>query len=92
MKNNSDTLSVTKAREALPSLVQNITKLHSHYFITKRGRVDAVIMGIEEFNGWEETLDIISNKAELKTLRSALSDLRNGRVKSFKSVFGEDLQ
>lgn len=91
MKIKNDTLPVTQARDELPTLVQNTTKFHSHYFITKRGRVEAVIMSKEEFDSWGETLDIISNKSEMKALKRALNDLKNGKVKSFKDVFGEDL-
>ena len=90
MKTHANTIPISEARQELPELVNKVRKLHSRYFITKRGKVEAVIISSEEFESWAETLDILSNKAEMKAIQRALNDIKKGRVKSFKEVFKED--
>lgn len=91
MKTRENTVPVSAARQELPELIKKVRKLHNYYFITTRGRVDGVIMSAEEFEGWSETMDIIFNRAEMRSFRRALADIQKGRVKTFKEVFGEDL-
>ena len=89
MKTRQNSIPISEARQELPSLINKVMHLHNRYFITKRGKIEAVIISAEEFESWEETLDILSSKEEMNTLRSALNDIQKGRVKSYKNIFGE---
>jgi antitoxin YefM len=88
-KADANTIPISEARQALPELVDKVCRLHNRYFITKHGKVEAIIISSEEFQSWAETMDILSNKAEMKALRRALTDLKKNRVASFEDVFGE---
>ena len=91
MKTKKDSISISQARQGLPELIEKTGRLHRRYFITRRGRVEAVIISAEEMESWEETLEIVSNGAEMRSLKAALKDIRNGKTKTFKDYFGEDL-
>jgi antitoxin YefM len=91
MKTQTNTVPISEARQELPELIEKVRKLHNRYFVTKRGKVEAVIISAEEFESWGETLDILSNQAEMKALKRAVGNIKKGKVKSFKDVFGEEL-
>ena len=91
MKTQTNTVPISEARQELPELIDKVRKLHNRYFVTKRGKVAAVIISAEEFESWGETLDIISNQAEMKTMKKAIGDIKKGKIKTFKEVFGEEL-
>jgi len=86
-----NTVPISEARAELPEIVERVRKLHNKYFITKRGKVEAVIMSAEELESWGETLDILSNKAEIKALKRAERQMKKGKGKTFEEVFGEPL-
>jgi prevent-host-death family protein len=86
-----NTVPISEARAELPEIVERVRKLHNKYFITKRGKVEAVIMSAEELESWRETLDILSNKAEIKALKRAERQMKKGKGKTFEEVFGEPL-
>ncbi|MBI5399845.1 type II toxin-antitoxin system Phd/YefM family antitoxin [Candidatus Saganbacteria bacterium] len=89
MKKNETTIPVSEARQKLPELVDNVRKLHNRYFISRRGKVEAVIVSSEEFESWGETLDIVANRAEMKAMARAFADIKKGRVKYFEDIFGD---
>lgn len=89
MKTRENSIAISEARQELPSLIEKVRHLHNRYFITKRGKIEAVIISADEFESWGETLDILSSKEEMRKLKSALNDIQKGRVKSFKDIFGE---
>ena len=85
----SNTIPISEARAELPEIIGRVQKFHNHYFITRRGKVAAVIMSAEELESWGETLDILSNKAEMRALRRAEKQVSAGKVKSLEDVFRE---
>ena len=84
------TLSLKEARARFSSLVEKADRLSERYVVTKNGRPTAVVMGAEEFEGWVETLEVLSNPKALKSLRQGLKEAKTGKFKSFKQVFNEE--
>lgn len=85
------TISVTDARSRLPELVEDVASHLSEYVITKHGRAHAVLVSAEEHEALLETLEILSNSAAVKRVRSGLEEIASGAVDSFEDVFGEPL-
>ena len=83
------TLSVKEARARFSSLIEKAGRLSERYVVTKNGTPTAVVMGAEEFEGWVETLEVLSNPKALKSLRQGLKEAKAGKFKSFEQVFGE---
>jgi len=88
MKNKlkETTIPISEARADLPGIVGKVKKFHNHYFITRRGKTEAVIMSAEEFEGWGETLDILSNSAEMRALTRAEKQMKQGKGKRLNEI------
>ena len=85
------TIPVSEARQTLPILVSRISKVMDRIIITRKGKPAAVLMGVEEYESWIETLELVSRKETMAGIRAGLTDLKNGRAQSFENTFGEPL-
>lgn len=85
------TIPVSEARQKLPVLVSRMRKLMERVIITRKGTPEAVLMGMDEYESWTETLELLSRPESVAGIREGLADLAKGRVKSFDAVFGEPL-
>jgi len=63
------TLSITKAREDLTTLVDNAHKKLDEYVITVNGSPAAVLMSAQEFDSWKETTEIMSDPELMKAIK-----------------------
>ncbi|MFH1996817.1 MAG: type II toxin-antitoxin system Phd/YefM family antitoxin [Candidatus Omnitrophota bacterium] len=81
-------ISVRKLRANLSSILEDV-KLHlDRYVISKRGKPEAVLMCVDDYEGWIETLEIISNRKTLADIKEAKQELTQGKHFTFKEVFG----
>ena len=53
------TLPLTEARKDLSKIVDEVSSVHEHVVITKKGRPEAVLISAQEFESWQETLEIM---------------------------------
>ena len=86
------TMPLSEARRTLPKLVSESSRRMNRTIITRNGKAEAVLMGMEEYESWVETLEIISRPETLKALREGIADLKAGRVSSFEEVVKEPLR
>lgn len=86
------TIPVSEARQNLPELVTRMRKLLERIIITRNGKPEAVMMSIEEYESWVETLELMSSPGAVRGVREGLADLKAGRARSFEEVFGEPLR
>lgn len=89
------TLSLTKAREELPTLVEKAQKQLNEFVITVRGEPAAVIMSIAEYESWKETMDIMSDPGLMKAIKQGEEDVKKRRVYDWEDVkkeLGLDVQ
>jgi antitoxin YefM len=82
------TLTVTEAKAHFLELIRDSDKRLERFLITKQGKPAAVVMNADEFEGWLETLEIMSDKKSLKELQKAKKELEQGKTKSFKEAVG----
>lgn len=85
------TIPVSEARQTLPLLVSQLSKIMDRIIITRKGKPAAVLMSVEEYESWIETLELVSRKQTMAGIRTGLADLKAGRAESFEQVFGEPL-
>ena len=82
------TLPVTEARAKLPQLVKAANERFDRTVITSNGKPTAVIMSYEEYEAWEETLEVLSDPEAMRAIRLADEELAAGRAVSFEAIFG----
>ncbi len=81
------TLPITKAREDLTSIVDNVNKKLEEYVITVNGTPAAVIISAAEYESWKETNDIMSNPKLLEAIKQGEKEIREG-----KGILWEDVK
>jgi prevent-host-death family protein len=84
------TLSLNQARSRFSSLVDKADRLSERFIVTKNGTPKAVVLGIEEFESWVETLELFANPKAVKSLEQGLKEAKTGKFRSFKDLFGEE--
>ncbi|HBC44957.1 MAG: Prevent-host-death protein [Candidatus Collierbacteria bacterium GW2011_GWB1_45_35] len=65
---------VLPANEARTNFYQILDEVGSNlrqFTISHRGKPGAIIMSIEEFEGWQETMEIMSDKKLVKSIERA---------------------
>ena len=49
-------------------------------------------MSMDDYEGWIETLEIMSDPEAVKDIKQAEKDIKEGRVYDFEEVFGEEIK
>jgi len=88
VKGDMPHLTVTEAKTHLLEIIRKTDKTMQHFIISKNGKPAAVIMSVDEYAGWLETLEILSNKTSLSDIRAAQKELAAGKGLTFDEVFG----
>ena len=81
------TVTATEARQNLFKLVRKSVKGHVPVKITSK-EGDAVLISEEDYEGLLETLELLSVPGMRKSIREAKADIRAGRTRSLKEIFG----
>lgn len=74
------TLNVTEAKQRFTELVAHVGKYYDRYLVTKNGTEAAVVMSAEEYDSLLETLDVLSNRAEVKAIAEGQEQARRGKT------------
>jgi len=81
-------VNVSKARATFLDIIKNAHRGSNKYIVTTNGVAQAVIMGVDEYESWLETVNILKDASWVKALKEAEEDVRKGRIVSFEKVFG----
>ncbi len=85
----SETVPLSKAKALLSEFVRRVREEHESFAITHRGRVEGVLLGIEEYESLIETLEILSDRDLVASIRRGLNDEKAGRVHPYSEVLPE---
>ena len=80
-------LTATEARQNLFHLVRKSIKGHMPIRITSK-MGDVVLISEEDYESLIETLELLSTPGMLKSIEEAKADIKAGRTKSLKEIFG----
>jgi prevent-host-death family protein len=69
-------------------MVKDVDKAFTRYVITHRGKPQAVMMAVDEYEGWLETLEIVRSASWTAALAKAAREERAGRRLSYEAVVG----
>ena len=74
------TYPLSEAKKHLSRLVKETEEGYDRFVITRNGEEKAVLMSAEEYEGWVETLDILSNQEERQAIARAKRQVRRGQT------------
>ena len=87
------TLPISEVKARLPELVTGVSEREEEIVVTRNGKPAAVLVSYDEYERMKETLDVMSDEALMKQIRSSEAYFaRGGKGLSFDEVFGEALQ
>ncbi len=89
MKEVDRFIPITEAKTRLLDLVRDLQAEDDIVAITKNGVPAAVLLSVERFEGFLETIDILSDEKAMTALRRSLREARAGRWLRHDKVFGK---
>ena len=89
MKEVDRFIPITEAKTRLLDLVRDLQTEDDIVAITKNGVPAAVLLSVERFEGFLETIDILSDEKAMTALRRSLRKARAGRWLRHDEVFGK---
>ena len=87
MKEVDRFIPVTEAKNRLLDLVRDLQATDDIVAITKNGVPAAVLLSVEKFEGFLETIDILSDERAMRSLRRSLREAGAGRWLRHDEVF-----
>jgi antitoxin YefM len=81
-------VSVTEAKNRLLDLIRGLKSRPEIVAITRDGVPAAVLLSIDQFEGLMETIEILSDRQAMRSLRRSLKQAEAGQWVTHESVFG----
>jgi len=63
--NTKTTLPISEARRKIFEIAEEVQKPSNYYTLTEKGRAKAVIMSAEDFESWQETMEVMREFPDL---------------------------
>jgi antitoxin YefM len=79
MKQLPSAMPASEARINFYRILEEAGEDMRQFTITHRGGKPVVMMSVDEFEGWQETLEIMSNKKLITSLNKAKKELKEGK-------------
>ncbi|MBP7713042.1 MAG: type II toxin-antitoxin system Phd/YefM family antitoxin [Gammaproteobacteria bacterium] len=73
-------ISFSEARNRLKQVIDQVVDNADVAIITRRDAADAVVMSLETFNSWQETVHLLKTPANAAHLAQSLAQLRAGKL------------
>jgi prevent-host-death family protein len=80
------TLSITEARKKIFHLTDDIKKRSTYVTLTENGKPTVVMMSADEFDSWQETLEIMDNAPLMRSLSRSLKEVQKGDIIPLSAV------
>ena len=84
-----NTISIRELRPKLSQVMNNIHKKFDRYVITRRGKPEAIIMSMDDYEGLLETLEIESDPQLMADIRKAEEEMKKGKGKTLEQIHKE---
>lgn len=81
------TIPISEARKKIFQIAEEVQKPNTHYTLTENGRPKAVLISAEEFESWQETLEVMKDFPDLeKDIKEADRAIKNGEYKQWTTL------
>jgi len=74
-------VTITQSKQNLEHLIEQVISDVESVIICNDKGSSAVLMSLDEFNSWKETLYLLSNPANAGHLRKSIAELKAGKIK-----------
>ncbi len=82
--NGKTTLSITDARKKIFDIAEDVQRPGKYYTLTEQGKPKAVVISADEFESWQETLEIMEQFPDLpKDIAQVDKDIKSGAYKNY---------
>jgi prevent-host-death family protein len=78
MTSAAEHMPLADVKNRLSEVVERLEREHGRVVITKHGRPAAVVISIEDLEGLEETLDILSKPGLMRRIKRAEAEIAAG--------------
>lgn len=82
-------VSIRNLRANLAEALEDVNNHFTRYIISRRNKPEAVLMNLEDYEGWIETLEIMSDSKAMDDIRTAREEIEAGKFHKFEDVFGK---
>ena len=72
-------LSIRELRPKLPSVVRDAAATYARYIVTRRGKPEAVLLSIDDYESLLETLEIEKDPSLVRRLKKAQEEIKKGK-------------
>lgn len=84
------TISITEARKRLFQIAKEVQAPGRSYTLTEKGKPKVIIMSLEEFESWKETIEVVMEFPDLKkNMEETEKAIKTGEYKNWTTL--EDL-
>jgi prevent-host-death family protein len=80
MTSAAEHMPLADVKNRLSEVVERLEREHGRVVITKHGRPAAVVLSIDDLEGLEETLAILSDKSLMRRIRKAQAEIDAGNT------------
>lgn len=88
MINLNDTIPANEARTNFYQILAEAGDNWRQFSVTIRGKVKAVVMSPEEFASWQETLEVMSDKKLVHSIKKGLKSKKTYSQKQADKIIG----
>lgn len=89
--NTKTTLSISEARKKIFEMAKKVQKPSTHYILTEKGRPKVAFMSAEEFESWQETLEVVRDFPGLeKDIKKAEREYKRGNYSTLENVLSKE--
>jgi antitoxin YefM len=80
MTSAAEHMPLADVKNRLSEVVDRLEREHGRVVITKHGRPAAVVISVDDLEGLEETLDILSDPKLMRRIRKAEAEIAGGEA------------
>ncbi len=85
------TLSISEARKKIFKIAERVQKPSTYYTLTEKGKPKAVVLSAEEFESWQETMEVNRIFPSLeKDIKVAEQDLKKRKCATLEDVLARE--
>lgn len=84
-----NTLPLSEAKNSFSRIVDQVSDRDERVMITRRGRPAAIMVSPEEFESWQATIDILSDRDLMAQIQRSKRAMRRAKRYTIEGLFGE---